>query len=146
MAAALRPATIADRPCMSRPTMLLARRTIVATSSTRRHGKDIDARLRLAEIRRPSADRRGRHGIERPVVMDDGSSRRLSLRLSATLRCRDDFVEDTYYSNAPDLDVDDTRSHRDRGAAAMECTAVTREETGVLPVVVAGFRPVVARN
>lgn len=84
----------------------------------------------------------GGHGIERPVVMDatveqlDGYRFVYLLPLDAETI----FVEDTYYSDSADLDV---AAVRDRIATYAACrqwnvTSVTREETGVLPVVVAG--------
>jgi lycopene beta-cyclase len=50
------------------------------------------------------------------------------------------FVEDTYYSDSPDLDVAEVRTRIATYAARRQwnVTATTREETGVLPVVIAG--------
>ncbi len=56
------------------------------------------------------------------------------------LDARTIFVEDTYYSDSADLDVAAMRDRIATYAARRQwnVTAVTREETGVLPVVVAG--------
>jgi lycopene beta-cyclase len=50
------------------------------------------------------------------------------------------FVEDTYYSDAPDLDRSQSadRIARYAGAAGWSVSAVTRDESGVLPVVTGG--------
>ncbi len=84
----------------------------------------------------------GGHGIDRPLVMDatieqlDGYRFVYLLPLDAATI----FVEDTYYSDSPDLDVAAVQGRIATYAARRQwnVTAVTREETGVLPVVVAG--------
>src|SRR5690606_18856531 len=50
------------------------------------------------------------------------------------------FVEDTYYSDSPDLDIDLIRERISAYAGWREWEVIgrTREETGVLPVVIAG--------
>ena len=82
------------------------------------------------------------HGLEEPVVMDatveqlDGYRFVYLLPFSPTRL----FVEDTYYSDGPDLDragigqrIDEYAKHR-----GWKVTAIPREETGVLPVVTGG--------
>ena len=82
------------------------------------------------------------HGIDRPIVMDatvaqiDGYRFVYCLPFAATRM----FVEDTYYSDTPDIDRDVLieRIHRyadDRGWTA---ESVAREEKGVLPVAMGG--------
>ncbi|AXJ95147.1 MULTISPECIES: lycopene beta-cyclase CrtY [unclassified Sphingomonas] len=83
------------------------------------------------------------HGIERPTVMDatvtqiDGYRFVYCLPFSATRM----FVEDTYYSDTPDLDVPVIRGRIDayatqRGWHGNDGGA--HEETGVLPVAIGG--------
>lgn len=82
------------------------------------------------------------HGLARPVVMDatveqhDGYRFVYCLPFSET----EVFVEDTYYSDTPDLDLP---ALRDRVAAyaaqaGWQVEAVAYEETGVLPVIATG--------
>ena len=84
----------------------------------------------------------GGHGIQRPVVMDATVEQLDGYRFVYLLPFDAEtiFVEDTYYSNAPDLDAGAIRDRIAAYAARRQwnVTAVTREETGVLPVVVAG--------
>lgn len=85
---------------------------------------------------------RGGHGVEHPVVMDasveqlDGYRFVYLLPLDAGTI----FVEDTYYSDDADLDVAAVRERIGAYAAnrQWDVTATTREESGVLPVVIAG--------
>ena len=85
---------------------------------------------------------KGGHGVGHPVVMDasveqvDGYRFVYLLPLDAETL----FVEDTYYSNEADLDVAAVRDRIAAYAAARgwKVTAVTRDEAGVLPVVIAG--------
>ena len=82
------------------------------------------------------------HGLERPVVMDamvdqaDGYRFVYCLPFSPT----EIFVEDTYYSEQPDLSRDQLAGRIAAYAAAQgwQVAAVSREETGVLPVVMGG--------
>lgn len=82
------------------------------------------------------------HGLTRPVVMDaaveqiDGYRFVYCLPFSET----EVFVEDTYYSDTPDLDLPALRQRiADYAAAAgWRIDAVAYEETGVLPVIAAG--------
>ena len=85
---------------------------------------------------------RGGHGIEHPVVMDATVEQTGGYRFvyllpfdTATL-----FVEDTYYSDDADLDIAVVRERIAAYAAGRgwEVEAVAREETGILPVVIAG--------
>ena len=82
------------------------------------------------------------HGLAEPIVMDatvdqtNGYRFVYALPFSPTTL----FVEDTYYSDSPEIDVDQVN---DRIGAwldhqAMVATPANRVETGVLPVVVAG--------
>ncbi|GGJ34992.1 lycopene cyclase [Sphingopyxis bauzanensis] len=84
----------------------------------------------------------GGHGIERPLVMDATVEQLDGYRFVYLLPfdARTVFVEDTYYSDSADLDVDAVRDRIATYAARRQwnVSAVTREETGVLPVVVAG--------
>jgi len=82
------------------------------------------------------------HGLARPVVMDatveqlDGYRFVYCLPFSAT----EIFVEDTYYSDTPDLDLPVLRARiADYAASAgWQVESVAYEETGVLPVIAAG--------
>jgi lycopene beta-cyclase len=82
------------------------------------------------------------HGLIRPVVMDatveqiDGYRFVYLLPFDATTI----FVEDTYYSDSPALDVAAVKARIAYYALARgwRATAANRIETGVLPVVVAG--------
>ncbi|RVQ68691.1 lycopene cyclase [Croceicoccus ponticola] len=82
------------------------------------------------------------HGLDRPVVMDarveqlDGYRFVYCLPFSATKV----FVEDTYYSDTPDLDRVCLLARIDAYAAAQGWDVVdrTRTESGVLPVVTDG--------
>ena len=82
------------------------------------------------------------HGLTRPVVMDatveqiDGYRFVYLLPFDATSV----FVEDTYYSNSPALDVAAIKGRIADYAAARgwQATASNRIETGVLPVVIKG--------
>ncbi|MFC0205944.1 lycopene beta-cyclase CrtY [Novosphingobium soli] len=82
------------------------------------------------------------HGLTGPVVMDatveqiDGYRFVYCLPFSAT----EVFVEDTYYSDTPDLDLPVLRHRIDAYAARAGWTVerVDYEETGVLPVIAQG--------
>lgn len=84
----------------------------------------------------------GGHGVDRPVVMDAGVEQLDGYRFVYLLPFDAEtlFVEDTYYSDGGDLDVAAIRDRIAAYAAARQwqVTAVTREETGVLPVVIGG--------
>lgn len=82
------------------------------------------------------------HGLDRPIVMDarveqiDGYRFVYCLPFSST----EVFVEDTYYSDTPDLDLPELRARIAEYAVMQDwdIISVTREETGVLPVIAAG--------
>lgn len=84
----------------------------------------------------------GGHGLARPIVMDatveqiDGYRFVYALPFDAETV----FVEDTYYSDVADLDVAAVRPRIAAYAAARgwKVADVSREETGCLPVVMAG--------
>ena len=82
------------------------------------------------------------HDLTRPIVMDatveqvDGYRFVYSLPFAATRM----FVEDTYYSDTPDIDRDALieRIHRYADAKGWTAEAVAREEKGALPVAIGG--------
>ena len=84
----------------------------------------------------------GGHGLDQPVVMDATVEQLDGYRFVYLLPFDAEtvFVEDTYYSDSPELDVADIRTRIATYAARRQwnVTATTREETGVLPVVIAG--------
>jgi len=82
------------------------------------------------------------HGVRRPVVMDATVEQRDGYRFVYLLPFgpQELFVEDTYYSDSPDLDVRELQ-RRIGGYAAAKGWPVertSRTESGVLPVVVSG--------
>ncbi|HMO77088.1 MAG TPA: lycopene beta-cyclase CrtY [Sphingopyxis sp.] len=85
---------------------------------------------------------KGGHGLAHPVVMDARVAQLDGYRFVYLLPFDEEtvFVEDTYYSDSPDLDADLIRERIGAYAAwrGWEVTGVAREETGVLPVVIAG--------
>jgi lycopene beta-cyclase len=82
------------------------------------------------------------HGLQRPVVMDATVEQIDGYRFVYVLPFGPSqlFVEDTYYSDTPDLDVEAVRGRVLDYAAAKgwRVTPTNRMETGVLPVVVGG--------
>lgn len=84
----------------------------------------------------------GGHGVEYPVVMDATVEQQDGYRFVYLLPFDAEtlFFEDTYYSDDPDLDVALIRERIAAYAAAegWDVAATTREESGVLPVVIAG--------
>jgi lycopene beta-cyclase len=82
------------------------------------------------------------HGLDRPIVMDarveqiDGYRFVYCLPFSPL----EVFVEDTYYSDTPDLDLPELRTRIAEYAVTQNwhIDSVSREETGVLPVIAAG--------
>ncbi|HEY0621752.1 lycopene beta-cyclase CrtY [Sphingomonas sp.] len=82
------------------------------------------------------------HALKRPIVMDatveqiDGYRFVYALPFAATRL----FVEDTYYSDTPEIDADALRERIDAWtrARSIAVETVTREETGVLPVAMGG--------
>ncbi len=82
------------------------------------------------------------HGAERPVVMDANVDQIDGYRFVYTLPFAPTamFVEDTYYSDTPDIDVAALGARIDTYAAAKgwKVKAIRREEAGALPVVIDG--------
>jgi len=78
------------------------------------------------------------HGCELPVIMDGTVEQADGYRFVYTLPFAADelMIEDTYYSDAPDLDVPLLRARIDEYAKGIG--EVTGEETGVLPVALGG--------
>jgi len=85
---------------------------------------------------------KGGHGLAHPVVMDASVAQLDGYRFVYLLPLDAEtlFVEDTYYSDSPDLDLDLVRERIGAYAAWREwdVAGVSREESGVLPVVIAG--------
>ena len=84
----------------------------------------------------------GRHGLSGPLLMDATVAQVDGFRFLYVLPLDDDvvLVEDTRYSDDPELDSDALRAQVQRYARAAGWTvaAVEREEQGVLPIVLAG--------
>jgi len=82
------------------------------------------------------------HGLDRPVVMDACVSQREGYRFVYCLPFSPTelFVEDTYYSDTPQLNITALRSHIAEYCrfAGLEIAEIQREETGVLPVIARG--------
>lgn len=82
------------------------------------------------------------HGRTRPVIMDATVAQIDGYRFVYTLPVAHDrvFVEDTYYSDTPDLDREAVagRVHDYAEAQGWAVSQGTREESGVLPVVMDG--------
>ncbi|HJS12462.1 lycopene beta-cyclase CrtY [Sphingopyxis sp.] len=85
---------------------------------------------------------KGGHGVEFPVVMDATAQQLDGYRFVYLLPFDAEtmFVEDTYYCDDADLDTSVVRERITAYAAAQgwDVAATTREESGVLPVVIAG--------
>lgn len=85
---------------------------------------------------------KGGHGLSRPIIMDATISQHDGYRFIYCLPFDADtvFVEDTYYSDGPDLTLEALRARiaeyaENRG---WRVEAIDREETGVLPVTMGG--------
>lgn len=82
------------------------------------------------------------HGIDRPVIMDATVEQADGYRFVYLLPWDDHtlFVEDTYYSDSPDLDVPalDARMVAHAASAGWHVEEVVHRESGVLPVVHGG--------
>ncbi len=82
------------------------------------------------------------HGLDRPIVMDATVAQLDGYRFVYVLPFdeRTVFVEDTYYSDTPELDVTAVRARVLAYAAARgwRATPGNRIETGVLPVITGG--------
>jgi len=87
-------------------------------------------------------DLAGPHGLTRPVIMDATVDQADGYRFVYLLPfgSRSVFVEDTYYSVAPDLDIAllESRIAAYVAAQGWTVTSVGRSETGVLPVCTGG--------
>jgi lycopene beta-cyclase len=81
---------------------------------------------------------RGRHGLDRPTLMDATVPQTDGFRFFYTLPLERDrlLIEDTYFSDTPDLDRDAVRREIRAYAAAhgYSIEEVVREESGVLPL------------
>jgi lycopene beta-cyclase len=84
----------------------------------------------------------GGHGLTRPVVMDATVDQSEGYRFVYLLPFDANrvFIEDTYYSDSPTLDVETLGARIDDYAAARgwQVVATERQETGVLPVAMGG--------
>jgi lycopene beta-cyclase len=84
----------------------------------------------------------GGHGLTRPVVMDATVEQIDGYRFAYLLPFDAErvFVEDTYYSDTPELDVRGTGTciHAYAASQGWRATEQEREEAGVLPVVIGG--------
>lgn len=82
------------------------------------------------------------HGLTRPVVMDASVDQSEGYRFVYLLPFgpKDIFIEDTYYSDTPELDAETLKTRIADYAAAQGWTVAntSRTETGVLPVVIGG--------
>ncbi|MET0588927.1 MAG: lycopene beta-cyclase CrtY [Novosphingobium sp.] len=82
------------------------------------------------------------HGLGRPIVMDARVEQHDGYRFVYCLPFSDTevFVEDTYYADGPELDLPVLRDRIDAYALAQgwRVAEVSREETGVLPVIASG--------
>ena len=82
------------------------------------------------------------HGLERPVLMDATVEQLDGYRFAYCLPFAPDrlFVEDTYYSDTPDIDAAalGDRVHAYAVARGWQVEKVSREESGVLPVAIGG--------
>ena len=92
----------------------------------------------VGRLYRSSSD----HGIERPVIMDATQEQRDGYRFLYLLpfSANELLVEDTYYSSSPLLDRSGVGASLDelaRGISASPLAEIA-EESGVLPVVIAG--------
>lgn len=84
----------------------------------------------------------GDHDLDGPILMDATVPQRDGYRFIYTLPLSDRslLIEDTYYSDTPNLDRETIRSDLEFYARARgwRVTGVTDEEAGVLPIVLAG--------
>ena len=82
------------------------------------------------------------HRVDRPVIMDATVEQLDGFRFAYCLPFTDDrmLVEDTCYSDTPELDVDAIGARLDAYVArrGWRATAMEREESGVLPVALGG--------
>ena len=82
------------------------------------------------------------HGQKMPIIMDATVTQGGGYRFVYTLPFDDHriLVEDTYYSNQPDLDLAEVGDHIGAyiDARGWKVASVVREETGVLPIALSG--------
>ena len=82
------------------------------------------------------------HGLSAPIIMDGNRSQHDGFRFVYVLPFSDDtvFIEDTYYSDTPDIDAPTLRDRIEAYAKSRSWTIVEvlDEEQGVLPVVAEG--------
>ena len=127
-----------DHLLLSRGGRLSAKRVIDARGASKFPGLDCGWQKFVGQ----ALTVEGGHGLDQPVVMDATVEQLDGYRFVYLLPFDAEtvFVEDTYYSDSPELDVADIRTRIATYAARRQwnVTATTREETGVLPVVIAG--------
>lgn len=89
------------------------------------------------------------HGLQRPLLMDATVEQVGGYRFVYVLPWseRHVLVEDTYYTNGPELDVPALRERIAAwtGARGWKIASVVREEAAALPIPVAGDPPVLSR-
>jgi lycopene beta-cyclase len=150
--AALRQALPPERLLTGRKVLAASRRAVVLADGVRIDAAGvIDARgagdLSLLELgwqkflgRELILD--GPHGLKRPTVMDATVEQIDGYRFVYCLPFAEDrlFVEDTYYSDTPDIDRDRLGARIDAFAASRgwRITGTGREEAGALPVLLGG--------
>ena len=102
------------------------------------HGFD----LRWQKFLGLEVDLEAPHGLDAPMLMDATVAQRDGYRFVYVLPLapRRLLIEDTYYSDTPDLCPEELRNEARRYAAAhgWAISATVREETGVLPIVLDG--------
>lgn len=127
-----------DHLLLSRGGRLSAKRVIDARGASKFPGLDCGWQKFVGQ----ALTVEGGHGLDQPVVMDATVEQLNGYRFVYLLPfdAKTVFVEDTYYSDSPELDVAEVRTRIATYAARRQwnVTATTREETGVLPVVIAG--------
>ena len=127
-----------DHLLLSRGGRLSAKRVIDARGASKFPGLDCGWQKFVGQ----ALTVEGGHGLDQPVVMDATVEQLDGYRFVYLLPFDAEtvFVEDTYYSDSPELDVADVKTRIATYAARRQwnVTATTREETGVLPVVIAG--------
>ena len=150
--AALRQALPPERVLTGRKVLAASRRAVVLADGMRIDATGvIDARgagdLSLLELgwqkflgRELILD--APHGLKHPTVMDATVEQIDGYRFVYCLPFAEDrvFVEDTYYSDTPDIDRDRLRTRIDAFAASREwrIKETGREESGALPVLLGG--------
>lgn len=127
-----------DHLLLSRGGRLSAKHVIDARGATKFAGLDCGWQKFVGQ----ALTVKGGHGVEQPVVMDATVEQLDGYRFVYLLPFDTEtlFVEDTYYGDEADLDVPAIRERIAAYAAARgwDVAATTREESGVLAVVIAG--------